>query len=68
MVQDQLLGLAAFIFRALDRAQHGLIAAGHEQQQALAWPIEGRHQLGTVLHGKPPGGAGAGIDEPSALV
>ena len=67
MVPYQVFGLRALVLGALDRPDHGLIAAGHQQQQALARPIEGRHQLRAVLHGEPPGGARAGVDEPPAL-
>ena len=47
-------------------ARQRRLAAGDQQHQALRRPVEGRRQLGAVLHADAPRGAGAGIDQPAA--
>ena len=59
-------GLLGLVLGAFDRAQQRIVPAGHQQHQALGRPAEGRHQLGAVLHRKPPRRAGAGIDQAAA--
>ncbi len=54
------------VLGAFDGAQESVVTAGHQQQQALGRPAEGRHKLGAVLDGEPPRGAGAGVDETPA--
>ena len=66
MVADELAGVPRLVLGAFDGLRHGLLAAGQQHQQALARPVERRHQLGAVLHGQPPRGAGAGIDQTAA--
>jgi hypothetical protein len=61
--QTRLLGL---VLGAFDRLQQRVLAAGHEQQEPVARPAEGRHQLGAVLHRKASRRSGASIDQPPA--
>ena len=68
MLLDGLYGLTGFVFGILCRSQQRLLAAGHEQQQALPRPIEGRNKFGAVLDGKPARRPGADINQASALL
>ena len=63
---DQLVATPDLIFRALDGLHHRRPAAGEQQDKPVARPAEGRHQLGAVLHGKPPGGSRPGVNEAAA--
>ncbi len=63
---DELRRRARLVLGAFDRLEQRLLAAGHEQQQPLSRPAEGRRQLGAVLDGEPARGAGAGIDQAAA--
>ncbi len=67
MLAHDPLGMADLVFGALDRANERVLAASDQQHEPLFRPIEGRHQLGAVLHGQPPRRAGPGIDEASAI-
>ena len=60
-------GLLGLVLGAFDRVQQRILAAGHQQQQAILRPAEGRHQLGAVLDRKPAGRSGARIDQAAAL-
>ena len=42
------------------------LAAGHQQHEPIARPVEGGRQLGAVLHADPARGAGAGVDQAPA--
>jgi hypothetical protein len=63
---DQLVAAPDLIFRALDRLHHRRPAAGKQQDKPVARPAEGRHQLGAILHGKPPGCSRPGVNEAAA--
>ncbi len=63
----QLGRMTDLVLGTLDGLEHRLLAARDQQQQPLGRPAERRHQLGAVLHGEPPGGASAGINEPAAV-
>ena len=52
-----------FVLGAFDRMDERLVAAGDEEEQALARPAEGRRQLGAILDREPARGARAGIDQ-----
>jgi hypothetical protein len=67
VLADEVNGLIDLILRALDRLGERRLAARHEQDQAFARPAEGRHQLGTVLHGQTTGGTGPDIDQAPAV-
>ena len=60
----RMLGL---VLGAFDRFEQRFLAARHEKKQPLRRPVERWNQLGAILDRQPPGGAGAGINEPTAV-
>ena len=66
VLPQQRRGMLGLVLGAFDGPQQRVVPAGHQEDQPLGRPAEGRHQLGAVLHREPPRGAGAGIDQPPA--
>src|SRR5207237_10486375 len=64
---NQIYRLFGLIFGALDGSNERLAAAGHQHQQPLLRPAEGRHQLCAVLNREASGGAGAGVGETATV-
>src|ERR1700704_1971144 len=67
MAAHQFSGMTDFILGTLDGPDHGLLAPRYQQQQSLARPAEGRHQLRPVLDSEATRRARPGIDQAALL-
>ena len=67
-VGDGARAFGLVVLGAFHALHQGAETAGHDEDQPVGGPVEGRRQLASVLHADAPGGARPGIDQPAAAL